>query len=990
MLRIGVAAFVALCGLMAPAAGWSQARLTGADIDGTVRDESGAVIPGASITVTNAATNLQRTTVTDAQGRFNVPALSPGRYRVAAEVQGFTAAAREDLELQLGQSITVDFSLRVAAAREVVTVQAPAPLVDVHNASVSQVLGGVQIENLPIDGRNFISFAVITAGVTQDRTPQQGASATSGLSFGGQRARSNNIMVDGLDNNDASLGAVRAVFSQEAIREFQVLTSSYSAEFGKASGGVVNIVTKSGTNDLHGNVFGYLRHRNLNAKDYFEKFDPFGDPVQRDKSPFRQFQYGTTAGGPIVKNRAFYFLAVERLDQAASNLVTIDETAAALLSDAGFPVTTGANPFDLRQLQLLAKVDHQWKPTSNIVVRGIFSDITNENIEPFGGLVARSRGAVRQATDSGVSASQSNVFSGRWVNEARVQYARQDQEINSLDPRCGGPCDGPGDGGPTIEVTGVASVGRQRFTPQPRLSNRIQAMNTVSLFAGAHQIKTGVEFNHIRSRDALPLHFGGRYIFGSLQAFAAGTPAAYVQGYGEDRTSYRYGDLSLFVQDEWRVSPAITVKPGLRYQKQFFPDQQYDVSDLNGSRFTYGFASDNNNVAPRLSISVDPGGSGRTAIHGSYGLFFDNHLTGIAFITDVIDGLSTGVRTLVGSGALATAAWQAPGHRLTEAQALGLLGGTFPSLVISIDPDLRTPYAHQASVGFERALGEDVSVRADVLYTRGFNQLGTIDYNPRVPALGHPARRPNDIGGVPGTSASVLQYTSFGETWYRGFTVTGQKRYRAGSQLLVSYTLSKAEDNSTDFQSAFVPQSFGLGRNPADPRGLPLGFDPDLERGPAAWDERHRLVISGLYQLPGAVQVSAIVTAASGRPFTALAGADLNGDGNGGAAPPDRARRDPSDISTSVGRYSEDLPAQFTVDMRVARRFRAGRHLAVEPMLEVFNLLNRTNYADVNNVFGIGAFPDQPARDAQGRVTYGRFTQAYPPRQVQLAAKLIF
>jgi hypothetical protein len=187
-----------------------------------------------------------------------------------------------------------------------------------------------------------------------------------------------------------------------------------------------------------------------------------------------------------------------------------------------------------------------------------------------------------------------------------------------------------------------------------------------------------------------------------------------------------------------------------------------------------------------------------------------------------------------------------------------------------------------------------------------------------------------------------------------------------------------------------VPQSFGLGRNPADPRGLPLGFDPDLERGPAAWDERHRLVISGLYQLPGAVQVSAIVTAASGRPFTALAGADLNGDGNGGAAPPDRARRDPSDISTSVGRYSEDLPAQFTVDMRVARRFRAGRHLAVEPMLEVFNLLNRTNYADVNNVFGIGAFPDQPARDAQGRVTYGRFTQAYPPRQVQLAAKLIF
>jgi hypothetical protein len=979
--------------------------LTGADLDGTVRDESGAVMPGATVTVTNVATNLSRTTISNTQGRFVVPALPPGSYRVTAELAGFAKAAREDLVLQLGQSVTLDFTLKVAKSEEVVTVQAEAPLVDVHNTAVSEVVGQQQIEGLPINGRNFISFAVITPGVTLDNTPQQGASATSGLSFAGQRARSNNIMVDGLDNNDAALGSVRAVFSQEAVREFQVLTNSYSAEFGKASGGVVNIVTKSGTNDLHGTVFGYFRDKSLNAKDHFEEFDLYGAPIEREKSPFSQKQYGATLGGPLKKDKTFFFLSFERLDQSASNLVTISEPAAAILNRAGFPVTTGANPYDVKQTQFLVKVDQQWSPNSNLVLRANTSDTTNQNIEPFGGLVARSRGAERLATDYSLSASQNNVLSSHWVNEARVQYARQDQKVNALDPKCGGLCLGDDQGGPTLEVTGFASVGRQRFTPQPRLSDRIQALDTLSYFAGSHQLKAGFEFNWIKSRDSLPLHFGGRYIFAALpfipgltprpisaiEAVDLGLPAAYVQGYGTPGAPYTYQDLSFFLQDEWRVSSKLTIKPGVRYQRQFFPDIRYDVSNLNGARFPYGFPSDGNNIAPRLSFSFDPKGDGRTAIHASYGLFYDNHLTGVVFITDAIDGSATGVRTLAARfpSPLVLQAWRAPNHRLTEAQAVALSGGTFPSLVISIDPGLQTPFAHQASVGFEQAIGKDFALSLNGLYARGKHQLGTIDYNPIVPTLGA-GRRPNDVGGRAGTSASVLQYTAFGETWYRGVTLTLEKRYGKGSQFLVSYTLSKSEDNSTDFQSAFVPQSFGFGRNPADPTGLPLGFDPELEKGPAVWDQRHRLVVSGLYELPGAVQLAAIGTLASGRPFTPLAGADLNGDGNGGATPPDRARRNPADIGSSLGRNSQNLPRQITLDVRVSRKIRLGKGASLEPIFEVFNLFNRTNYSDVNNVFGAGSFPDNPAKDAQGRVTYGLFTQAQPPRQLQLAARLSF
>ena len=177
---------------------------------------------------------------------------------------------------------------------------------------MSTVVSQQFIDNLPINGRNFIGFSVITPGVSTDRTPQQGASATSGLSFTGQRARSNNIMVDGLDNNDPVVGAVRAVFSQEAIREFQVLTDSYSAEFGKASGGVVNIVTKSGTNTVHGNAFYYFRDKSLNAKNYFDQFDVFGNPVNLEKAPFNQQQWGATLGGPAKKDRSFFFASFER------------------------------------------------------------------------------------------------------------------------------------------------------------------------------------------------------------------------------------------------------------------------------------------------------------------------------------------------------------------------------------------------------------------------------------------------------------------------------------------------------------------------------------------------------------------------------------------------------------------------------------------------------------------------------------------------------
>jgi carboxypeptidase family protein len=990
----------------------AQARLTGADLTGLVVDTSGGVLPGATVTVTNTETNVSRSAVTDVSGRWIVPALPPGSYTVKFEMPGFATTTRSGVVLALGQAVTVDVALPVGGTREEVTVTAESPLLQTGRTELSSVVTQKFIDNLPINGRDFISFSVITPGVSTDRTPQQGASATSGLSFTGQRARSNNIMVDGLDNNDPVVGAVRAVFSQEAIREFQVLADSYSAEFGKASGGVVNIVTKSGTNELRGNAFFYFRDKALNAKNYFDQYDLFGNPITLDKAPYNQKQWGATVGGPLLKNRSFFFASFERTDTADSRLVTIDPTAAALLNSLGFPVETGNVPLSVGNSEFLVKADHQWTANHSIVVRANAADINREGIDDFGGSVARSRGSVQLRTDWALAASQTDVFSTRWVNEFRTQFAHENQTIESLDPRCGGECVGENQGGPTLEITGVASVGRQRFTPQPRRNNRIQLLDTVSYIVGAHQAKAGVEYNDIDSpgdHNGLPLHFGGRYIFSAipsagiataLDALRLGFPAAYVQGYGTSSIAAVTKDMSLFAQDDWKIG-RLTLKPGVRYQRQMWDDFTYRVSDVAGGTLSYPLPRDNNNVAPRVAAAYDLSGDGRTSLHGSYGMFYENTYTTVASVSQIVDGRSDGVRTLVLAAPRAAIAWAAPGHQLSEAQASAIIGGPYPSTVISLDPNMKTGFTHQTSAGIDQAISTNVSLAVNAVVVRGYNQPGTIDYNPVLPSVLGTSRRPNDLpcsanpaaacinGGIPGSSASILQYTSFARSWYKGMTVSIAKRPSDRYQLLVSYTLSKAEDTSTDYQSNFIVQNNGLGRNPADRFGLPLGFDPNSERGPATHDQRHRLVVSGVYDLPAAVQISGIVTAGSGRPYSPLAGTDLNGDGNGGAFPSDRARANPLDESTSVGRNSATTEAQYTVDMRLSRRFTLGGGTTFEAILDVFNLFNTTNFFEDTNqssftIFGAGAFPSNPLP------TYGRYTQTLPPRQVQLAGKITF
>ena len=542
----------------------------------------------------------------------------------------------------------------------------------------------------------------------------------------------------------------------------------------------------------------------------------------------------------------------------------------------------------------------------------------------------------------------------------------------------------------------MANAGRQRFTPQERKNDRYQLVETLSIPIGAHVLKAGLEANYLDNHLAsLPLHFGGRFIFAALpanpalglsqpispvQALERGLPAAYIQGYGNPRISIGQSDLSAFVQDEWRLG-RLVIKPGLRYQKQFWPDPSYDVSNVGGTRLEYEIRQ-GGSVAPRLAAAYDPAGDGRTSIHAAYGRYDDYQILASVVTGQIVNG-SSGVRTLALRLPASIAAWSAPGHRLAEPAT------PFASVEISATPELEVPYAMHTAVGIDRAISTDASLSANFIHVHGRYQVAPIDYNPIVPSLG-PGRRPNDVGGRAGTSASVLQYTSYGESWYRGLTLSLNQRFTGRHQVLVSYTFSRAEDTSTDFQSAFLPEANGFGRDPSNPTGLPIGFDPSRERGASTHDQRHRFVASGFYDFPFGISAAAIATAASGRPFTPLAGADLNGDGDGGAFPSDRARRNPVDPGSSVRRNNAVMPAQLTFDARLAKRFAVRGRSAIDVVVEAFNLFNRSNFSEVNNIFGSGAFPAEPVRDGQGRVTYGLFEQALPPRQIQLALRFTF
>ena len=448
---------------------------------------------------------------------------------------------------------------------------------------------------------------------------------------------------------------------------------------------------------------------------------------------------------------------------------------------------------------------------------------------PSAAVIARSAGAGLLRTDWFVSGSETDVLSSSWLHEARFQFARFDQQSRSLDPRCDGPCDLDDEGGPLVVLSGVATAGRNQSTPLARKQNRYQLSDTVSYFGGNHMLKAGVDFEATQTlQSTLPSYFGGAFIFtplpgtalaaaglpvraaplSALEAFEHGLPAAYIQGYGQPGISYTYKELSVFVQDEWRATPKLTLRAGLRYQRQFWPDHDYSIPNLGGTRLEYADAAGHATTSRRASGSPStPAATGARPSTPATGC--STRTTSRPRAASPTSWTARDhVRVYSRVFPTSVTAWRAADHALPEQSGV--------PTVVALDPGLETPYSHQFSLGWDQAIGTDFAVNANLLYVRGFNQLGAIDYNPVLPDLGV-RRRPNDVDGRAGTSGSLLQYTGYGENWYKGLTLALSKRFNRGSEFLLSYTLSKAEDTV----DRLLQHARGLGARTQSARSLP-------------------------------------------------------------------------------------------------------------------------------------------------------------------------
>jgi hypothetical protein len=913
---------------------------TTGDIRGRVTDESGSALPGVGVTATSQETGLVRSDTSAADGSFVLRLLPPGVYRVSATMSGFQPGELSNVRVTIGSSANVEFRLRIAAVAEAVTVTGEAGLIDPSSTEVSKTIGETKIRNLPINQRNFLDFAVTTPGVTVERGPQSGAASTSGLSINGQSPRYNNVVVDGMDNNDEAVGSVRSTFSQEAVQEYQVIQSPFASEYGRMTGGIVNIVTRSGTNELHGSAFYFFRDDSLSDDNF----------LTGEKTTFEQNQYGGSLGGPIVRDRLFFFGAAERLDVSDANVVTISDEAVAVIRANGFDVTNGEVPFDRDRSTYLLKLDLLAGANHAFALRGSYSEESDENQQTWGGLVARSGGGVRDLEDTAIAFTGTSILSSTLSNELRLLYADRSHQLTPLDEA----------GGVAVTILGVATFGTQRFLPQPRETQVYQVFDAISFFRGPSAYKFGADYSHTDFEASLPLNFAGLYRFGALpgglpglppsgltalQAFGAGVPQVFAQGFGEPAGDGESNHVGAFGQGEWNVTDRLLLRLGLRYDYE-------DPIDP--------FPEDSDNWSPRFSFSWDGGKTWR--LRGGAGRFYGIASLGPMFAVGIQDGVNvrTIIRTIQG-GPSPLVPWRLPDRRfgsaadagasvvpLTVLRPAGCEGAVPPNLDIEGCAEFDSAYTDQANLGFEMALFQQLLFNVDYLHARGKNIFTARNINPITTP---PAGRPNPA------FADIFRYGPDGNSWYDGVTAGFQTRIGGPFEASFFYTWADAEDDYVDWLTEFQLQDT---LNPAD------------ERGPSFHVPEHKATLSAVYtttvgEYPWWARdwtFGLIADYAQGRPFNILAGVDRNGNG------------DPlSDRPAGVGRNSGELPDYFVVDARVARRIPIGP-VGLEAIFEVFNLFNRENVLEVNNVI---ISPD-----------FERATRVGDPRRIQLGARVTF
>jgi outer membrane receptor protein involved in Fe transport len=1006
-------------------------------LEGTVLDASGAVIPGVTIKLTNTATNLGFSATSNEAGYFRFPVVPVGNYDLSAEGKSFAPFNQKGVPVTVGARVNVPITLGVANKGETVEVTGELPIVETTRSTLSETVNSAAVSNLPVNGRNFIDFALLTPAVARDVR-------TGDLSFAGQRGTLNSLTIDGTDNNNTFFGQTlgrtgsgRAPyqFSEDAVQEFQVNTNGYSAELGRAGGAIVNVVTKSGTNQFHGTGFWFFRDRGMNANDPIYSYNRAyaiggGRPLPL-KPGYHFNQFGGNIGGPVWKNRLFFFFDYDGQRNNIGNTVSVT------LPNGVNPATFDAD--QLRAYNYLLQRSNSYPTTFNQnVYLGKLDFIVNTrnqlslryNAQRFLGGNLENSGAVSSgvpSTSSSEHTGNSNVNTDSFnlqltstvtnslINVAKFSYQRDNEPglANSNNPEA------------LVKEAGsnLLFVGRNSFSPRETTIHRQQYADTLSWVHGVHTFKFGLDILKDNILNFFPGNFSGAYTFNSLRDFglslnnqpvAAGSTSQLLEAFAGSgttgaRTTPNMLQYAYFAQDDWRATRNLSLNFGVRYDLQTYQQPSATNPAALAAGINTGVINeDKNNWAPRVGFAWTPWSDNKTVVRGGYGIFFGN--TPSIMVGTALSNNGINVQTITFTGAaLPTYPNNVCGAPNAAPSCPVPTTGTLakPS-IYEFANNYQQPQIQQYNLQVERQLMKDMSFTLGYLGVRGQHIQRTRDINLNAPTpasiqvSGDPTRVFNYLAYSSTrritTFSRIFQFESTADSYYNGLVATLNKRFSHGFAGGISYTWGHAIDNAPD-ATAVVPGT-------DDGKLVYLPTNPNFDRSSSLNDVRHRFVLNYNWDLTtytssyGGVkkaalsgwQLSGILTAQTGQPYSAFLNSDLNNDSNS------RNERVPGSA-----RNTYNLPGLVSLDPRITKSFVFGERARLQLIGEAFNVFNRFNITGVRNTLynvvtgnGTTACPGQAAGQRclvpqlTGQTGFQQPFTDLGPRILQVAAKITF
>ena len=928
----------ALCVCLFAIATPALAQQTTGNITGRVLDDQGAAVPGATITATNSQTGFVRSDVSDAEGLYRLSALPVGVYDLVAELAGFARVEQKGLVVNVSQTTDLNIALKVVTLAETVTVTGESPLIATTSSSVGGVVDVGRIESLPLNGRQFANLAATIPGVGLGFHSDPTKSTQFSPQINGGNGRNVNYQIDGGDNNDDTVGGMLQLFPLEAIQEFNFVTSRYKAEYGRSNGGVMNIVTKSGTNDMHGSWFTLFRDDALNAKTFSEQISDV------DKQDYRRYQFGGSFGGPILRDRAHFFFAAERTQQDTLQVVN---------TQGLFPNEDGTFTTPYRENLLTGKVTTNLTPSQYLSVRYG----RNTNSQPYGADARTpvSGWGTSENEFNSINVNHNWVVGANGLNEIIVQYADFANAIsaNSLDPQ--------------ISFPNGVSIGQNTNTPQQTQQKKWQLRDDFSWhMAGmgglGHDFKAGINFIN-QPRLFITFNTGTGDFAYTMGGNSLSSPVTTVtRNGGAAEANIPNWQLGLYFQDDWRLTDRLTLNLGYRYDyiDGFALDQSLNPNFVilqnagRAGRFAgqpafreFGLDSkeDTNNHQGRIGFAYDVRADGRDLVRAGYGRYYDVGYTNANILFAAINATGIGAGTVFSvtrpAGILkADGTPFRVGDPISTIASQNEAGGALPLNSHVASPRIRQPYSDQYSVGWSHKLDAATVFDVDYVHSEGRDLGWRIQLSGRN--TGSTVRQFADL---PISPANFNIDISDGKSRYDGVNFGVRRRMSGNLSFSAWYSLASAKSTT------------GNGSDELNIQNIQDHLDPyaDVQFGPSGrTDARHRTTISVVWLAPGGFTVSPVFRYRSALPISSTRGVDSNNnlfnneiterawkftglDDDGTATFEDVGPCETINCSRGA--------AQSQFNLRVSKSFPLGNRMRLEAIAEVFNLLNAKNPA---------------------------------------------